>query len=95
MAFHADIQRGPALAELPALGVPELYALSARGRDIYQFRPGAGRVNLVMGLEGQGLDAHFPEDKRLSIPMREKAESLNAAAAAAMALAVLLPFFRN
>ncbi|MDR2340159.1 MAG: 16S rRNA (guanine(527)-N(7))-methyltransferase RsmG [Deltaproteobacteria bacterium] len=95
LAFGAGLERGPSLAELAGAGIPRLYALSARGRDINGFDPGPGPLNLAMGLEGPGLDGLFPEDGRLSIPMVGDAESLNASAAAAMALAILLPRLRS
>jgi tRNA G18 (ribose-2'-O)-methylase SpoU len=95
LAFVAGLQRGPSLPGLAASGLPGLYALSARGRDIHGFDPGPGPLGLAMGPEGPGLDGLFPEERRLSIPMRGPAESLNASAAAAMALAILGPRVRG
>jgi 16S rRNA (guanine527-N7)-methyltransferase len=93
--FSAALLRGPSLSSLKDLNLPNLYALSARGRDIYRFEPESDSLNLAMGLEGPGLDEFFPPEKRLSIPMTPQAESLNATAAAAMALAVLGPKLRR
>jgi 16S rRNA (guanine527-N7)-methyltransferase len=94
LALGTDIFRGPSLSELPGKSLPDAYALSARGEDIYNFRPASESLSLVMGLEGPGLDSLFPPEKRLRIPMTGKAESLNASVAAAMALAILGPAFR-
>ncbi|MDR2406098.1 MAG: 16S rRNA (guanine(527)-N(7))-methyltransferase RsmG [Deltaproteobacteria bacterium] len=91
LSFHTDITKGPALSELAAANVPNLYALSAKGEDIYSFEPPEKGLNLVIGIEGPGLDEFFPKEKRLMIPMRKSAESLNASVAAAMALAILGP----
>jgi 16S rRNA (guanine527-N7)-methyltransferase len=95
IAFQTEIFKGPALSELPLLKIPDLFALSASGEDIYKFEPRSNPLNLVIGLEGPGLDKYWPEEKRLKIPMREKAESLNAAVAAAIALAILSPKMKS
>ncbi|MDR1242440.1 MAG: RNA methyltransferase [Deltaproteobacteria bacterium] len=83
--FQIPLYQGPSLAELAKLDLP-IYALSPRGKNIFSFAfpPDAG---LVAGLEGSGLDAYWPEEKRLSIPMRGQVESLNAAVAMSIAMA--------
>ncbi|MDR2460069.1 MAG: 16S rRNA (guanine(527)-N(7))-methyltransferase RsmG [Deltaproteobacteria bacterium] len=92
--YQTQLYQGPSLAELATLKLPYIHALSARGTDIYSFNPSMP-LGLVMGLEGPGLDNLFPDEKRLSIPMKGEVESLNAAVAAAMALAILTPKFRT
>ncbi|MDR0354197.1 MAG: class I SAM-dependent methyltransferase [Deltaproteobacteria bacterium] len=77
---------GPALADLSQL--PDIYALSPKGRNIRAFNPPKS-LGLVVGLEGPGLDDLFPEERRLAIPMKPGVESLNAAVAAAVAMALL------
>ncbi|MDR1111335.1 MAG: 16S rRNA (guanine(527)-N(7))-methyltransferase RsmG [Deltaproteobacteria bacterium] len=84
--FQTAVMSGPPLAELPA--IDGLFALSARGRDIRSFTPPRS-LGLVLGLEGPGLDRLFGPDRRLAIPMRPGVESLNAAAAAAIAMALV------
>jgi 16S rRNA (guanine527-N7)-methyltransferase len=86
--FLGSLWRGPSLAELARMDLPFLWALSAQGENIYHFEPPES-LSLAMGLEGPGLDALWPSEKRLSLPMKAGVESLNAAAAASMALAVL------
>ncbi len=73
---------GPSLKELPA-DLP-IIALSAEGDDIRAtvFPPSFG---LLIGLEGPGLPAAWRRTAR-RIPIRAAVESLNAAAAAAIAL---------
>ncbi|MDR1298580.1 MAG: 16S rRNA (guanine(527)-N(7))-methyltransferase RsmG [Deltaproteobacteria bacterium] len=84
--YQTKLRSGPSLAELA--GIPNLWALSPAGRSIYDFQPD-GPVGLVLGLEGPGLDGHFPPERRLTIPMRTGVESLNAAVAASVAMALL------
>ncbi|MDR2351878.1 MAG: 16S rRNA (guanine(527)-N(7))-methyltransferase RsmG [Deltaproteobacteria bacterium] len=86
--YRARILKGPSLAELSAADAPNIFALSANGRDFFTFQP-PDSLGLVMGLEGPGLDKFWPFEKRLCIPMRHGVESLNGAAAGAMALAIL------
>lgn len=85
----AELARGPSLAELASLEQPDLYALSPVGADLLRldFPPAAG---FVFGLEGPGLDRVWPPERRFSIPMTPGVESLNAAAALAVALGVWL-----
>ncbi|MDR2350488.1 MAG: class I SAM-dependent methyltransferase [Deltaproteobacteria bacterium] len=94
--FQGEILRGPGLEELAESGLPNLFALSGKGRDIREFardHPPVSSLNLAIGREGRGLDGLFPESVRLRIPMKGDVESLNATAAAAMALAILGPKF--
>ncbi|MEJ2475790.1 MAG: TrmH family RNA methyltransferase, partial [Desulfobacterales bacterium] len=76
------LRQGPFLNELPA-DLP-IIALSAEGTDIRNtvFPPSFG---LLIGLEGPGLPAIWRRTARC-IPIRTAVESLNAAAAAAVAL---------
>ncbi|MFZ1199937.1 MAG: 16S rRNA (guanine(527)-N(7))-methyltransferase RsmG [Desulfobacterales bacterium] len=76
------LRQGPSLKELPA-DLP-IIALSAGGADIRHtaFPPSFG---LLIGLEGTGLPAIWRQTAR-RIPIQAGVESLNAAAAAAVAL---------
>lgn len=85
----ADLRRGPSLGELAALDQPGLLALSPTGTDLLR-KEFPARCGLVFGLEGPGLDRSWPPDRRLAIPMVPGVESLNAAAALALALGVWL-----
>jgi len=76
------LRTGPAIRDLPE-GLP-LLTLSAEGTDIDQAAfPEA--FGLLAGLEGQGLP-QFWRANALRIPMQPQVESLNAAAAVAVAL---------
>lgn len=82
--------------ELPAERISELMEASslplyaaALGRDTVDLRQvRLGRCAVVIGSEGRGVSRELLEKsgKTLSIPMRERCESLNAAAAAAVVL---------
>ncbi|MDR1312581.1 MAG: class I SAM-dependent methyltransferase [Deltaproteobacteria bacterium] len=85
-----DVLAGPSLVELAALNSPNLFALTPGGTDLFSFRPPEGPVGLAMGLEGPGMTADWPEVRRLGIPMSSGVESLNAAVAAAVAMAVIV-----
>lgn len=76
--------RGPSIRSLEVRQVP-LLALSAVGRDIGHCRFPA-RFGLLPGLEGPGLPAPLQTPETLRIPMQPGIESLNAAAATAIAL---------
>jgi 16S rRNA (guanine527-N7)-methyltransferase len=84
--YSSELLRGPSITELTP--GPNFYALSADGIDIRELKAPTS-LNLLLGLEGQGVSSDWPIEKRLSIPMKPKVESLNAAAAAAVALALL------
>ncbi|MDR2945869.1 MAG: RNA methyltransferase, partial [Candidatus Adiutrix sp.] len=85
----ADLCQGPPLAELAAMNVPGLLALSPIGGNLLTaaLPPEAG---FVFGPEGPGLSQLWPGDRCLSIPMAPGVESLNAAAALAVTLGVWL-----
>jgi tRNA G18 (ribose-2'-O)-methylase SpoU len=76
------LRQGPALGDLPE-DLP-IVALSAQGPDIRTaaFPPAFG---LLAGLEGPGLPEPW-RGRAVSIPIRAEVESLNAAAATAVAL---------
>jgi 16S rRNA (guanine527-N7)-methyltransferase len=76
------LRQGPALAEIPA-ELPIL-ALSAEGADIRQAAFPAA-FGLLAGLEGPGLPEAWRR-RAVRIPIRPEVESLNAAAATAVAL---------
>jgi RNA methyltransferase, TrmH family len=79
---HVHLRQGPSLNDLPQ-NLPVL-ALSAEGTDLgaVEFPAAFG---FLLGLEGQGLpDGWRPAAVR--IPIQPQVESLNAAAAAAVAL---------
>jgi 16S rRNA (guanine(527)-N(7))-methyltransferase RsmG len=82
--LRADLSHGPSLQEL--VGQAGIVALSAEGRNIEEFLfPGA--FGLLPGLEGTGLPAPLRK-QAVSIPIQPEVESLNAAAAVAVALYV-------
>ncbi|MDR1920767.1 MAG: class I SAM-dependent methyltransferase [Candidatus Adiutrix sp.] len=82
----ADLRQGPSLAELARQSRPGLMALTPTGQNILDFKFPA-QTGFLFGLEGPGLAGlDWPADRRLSIPMRAGVESLNAAAALAVAL---------
>lgn len=80
--FSAPLQRGPALADLVP-GEHDL-VLSGEGRPLGEVEfPAAG--GLVLGLEGPGVPEAW-RSRSVAIPLRPGVESLNAAAATAVAL---------
>ena len=89
--FQVPLFRGPSLEQLATYGHLPIFALSPKGENIFGFPfaayPGMG---LVAGMEGPGLDAFWPEEKRLSIPMASNVESLNASVAMGIAMACRL-----
>jgi len=78
--------RGPSIRDLDVQQAP-LLALSTSGSDIASFRFPA-TFGLLPGLEGPGLPAPLRTPDALQIPMQPGVESLNAAAATAIALFV-------
>lgn len=86
--FQVPLFRGPSLEQLAKCGDAPIFALSPKGESLFSF-PFAGRasIGLVAGMEGPGLDEYWPAEKRLSIPMAEHVESLNAAVAMSIAMA--------
>ncbi|MFO7931260.1 MAG: 16S rRNA (guanine(527)-N(7))-methyltransferase RsmG [Thermodesulfobacteriota bacterium] len=80
--MHLYMMQGPSIANLPQ-DLP-LVALSVKGDPIHEFEF-PGTFGLLPGIEGPGL----PDNLRahaVSIPIRPEIESLNAAAAASIAL---------
>jgi TrmH family RNA methyltransferase len=89
--FARDVEPEAAIAALRARGATVLAASAAGERDLYDDRIGealAGPVGVLFGNEAHGLDEAVGErsDAVVRIPMREGAESLNLAAAAAVIL---------
>lgn len=86
--FQVPLYQGPSLEQLSSCGDLPIFALSAKGQSLYKF-PFARyeSLGLVAGLEGPGLDEYWPVEKRLSIPMTENVESLNASVAMSIAMA--------
>jgi 16S rRNA (guanine527-N7)-methyltransferase len=82
--FQVALQTGPSIHELGARGVP-LIALDTSGPALDE-SPFPARFGLVIGLEGPGLPQRLRQGQRRRIPISSRVESLNAAAAAAVAL---------
>ena len=83
--FMTDFYEGPSIRELEgALPLP-IVALSAKGTDISAFTF-PERFALLPGVEGPGLPEGLRPDFTVRIPMAPHVESLNAAAAVAIAL---------
>ena len=70
-----------------------MIALDTTGPELSE-APFPDRFGLVVGVEGPGLPAHLREGERRRIAMQPGVESLNAAAAAAIALYVWSPMRR-
>ena len=89
--FQIPLFRGPGLKDLASLGHLPIFALSPKGKNIFSvpFAAYSG-MGLVAGMEGPGLDEHWPEENRLSIPMAPNVESLNASVAMSIAMACRL-----
>ena len=86
--FQVPLFQGPSLEKLAHYGHLPIFALSPRGENIFTFPFDAHEsIGLVAGMEGPGLDEHWPPEKRLSIPMTSHVESLNAAVAIGIAMA--------
>ncbi len=80
------LEQGPALARLEAPAEHPLWALDMGGTPLDRLRPPAV-LGLVAGQEGQGLPEPLKARcRRVSIPMANGVESLNAAASVAVAL---------
>jgi 16S rRNA (guanine527-N7)-methyltransferase len=84
--FQLPLLQGPTLDELHVAHAP-LIALHTTGPELAE-APFPDRFGLVAGIEGPGLPAHMHEGPRRRIAMRAGVESLNAAAATAIALYV-------
>ena len=88
--FHLPVREGLAAGECIDLAADlglRLLVCSAGGDDLYETDLTGGYA-LVIGSEGAGTQEMFLEaaDTVIGIPMAEKAESLNAAAAAAVVM---------
>ena len=85
-AWKIRLESGPSLTELTAIKTVPLFALDMEGEPLETVqRPVC--YGLVAGMEGQGLpEALRRHCRRVSIPMTNGIESLNAAAATAVAL---------
>jgi 16S rRNA (guanine527-N7)-methyltransferase len=84
--FQVPLLQGPALGDLKVERVP-LIALDLTGPELSE-APFPESFGLVVGVEGPGLSAQFRASQRRRIAMQPGVESLNAAAAAAIALYV-------
>ena len=84
--FQVPLTIGPRLEDLQVKGVP-LIALDTTGPELSE-APFPDRFGLVVGVEGPGLPPRLREGPRRRIAMQPGVESLNAAAAAAIALYV-------
>jgi 16S rRNA (guanine527-N7)-methyltransferase len=84
--LRVPMQQGPSITALVTQRAPIL-ALSTTGRDVGGFAF-PSRFGLLPGLEGPGLPESLRTPTALSIPMQPGTESLNAAAATAIALYV-------
>lgn len=84
--FQTPVFQGPSLRELAEFTHLPIFALSPKGESVYARRL-PETVGFVAGMEGPGLDEHWPEERRLTIPMRANVESLNAAVAIGIAMA--------
>ena len=80
--MHTNLMQGPSIGELPA-DLP-VVALSMSGMPLFEFAFPQSFA-LLPGMEGPGLPRRLKKNA-VSIPMSPKVESLNAAAAAAIAL---------
>jgi 16S rRNA (guanine(527)-N(7))-methyltransferase RsmG len=84
--FQVPLRIGPRLADLRTAAAP-LIAMDTTGPELSE-APFPDTFGLVVGVEGPGLPAHLRQGERRRIAMRPGVESLNAAAAAAIALYV-------
>ena len=85
-AWKIRLESGPRLAELAAIKTTPLFALDMDGVPLDKMKRPAC-YGLVAGMEGQGLpEALRRHYQRVSIPMTNGIESLNAATSIAIAL---------
>ncbi|MDP2990168.1 MAG: TrmH family RNA methyltransferase, partial [Kiritimatiellota bacterium] len=83
-AWKIRLESGPGLADLAAIKTVPLFALDMEGEPLEVKHPAC--YGLVAGMEGQGLpEALRRHCRQVSIPMTNGIESLNAAAAPAVA----------
>jgi 16S rRNA (guanine527-N7)-methyltransferase len=84
--FQVELLQGPSLNDL-RVGAAPLIALDTTGPELSD-APFPDRFGLVVGAEGPGLAAHLRQGERRRIVIEPGVESLNAAAAVAIALYV-------
>jgi len=84
--FQVELLQGPSLNDLRVADAP-LIALDTSGPELTE-APFPDRFGLVVGAEGPGLPAHLRQRERRRIAIEPGVESLNAAAAVAIALYV-------
>jgi tRNA(Leu) C34 or U34 (ribose-2'-O)-methylase TrmL len=82
--FQVVLEAGPSIAELRIIGAP-FYSLASDGALLQETR-WPERFGLIAGLEGPGLPEPLRRGPRLRIAITPGVESLNAAAAVAIAL---------
>jgi 16S rRNA (guanine(527)-N(7))-methyltransferase RsmG len=82
--FQVELRQGPSIKDLRPGEIP-LLALDADGTDLASV-PFPEYFGLVPGIEGPGLPEHLRGANTRRIPIEPGVESLNAAAAAAVAL---------
>ena len=87
--FRVRVRREPSLPSALAGMKAEGYTLAAGlldGEDLFRRRPVPGRLCVLIGNEGRGLDRELADlaDLRVRIPMPGRAESLNASVSAAL-----------
>jgi 16S rRNA (guanine527-N7)-methyltransferase len=82
--FQVPLLEGPPIGSLKSRYVP-LIALDTSG-ELLEADPFPTTFGLVVGVEGPGLPEHLRQGPRRRIPITSGVESLNAAAAAAIAL---------
>lgn len=85
--FQAPVFQGPSIKMLAALTDLPIFALALQGESVYTF-PFPQRMGLVAGAEGPGLEDFWPPDKRLTIPMHPRVESLNACVSMSIGMAL-------
>ena len=83
--FLALFHEGPSIRDIRETFPGPVVALSMDGEDIDRFEF-PETFALLPGMEGQGLPEGIEFDHRVRIPMEPEVESLNAAAATAVAL---------
>ncbi len=82
--FSVEFETGPSIHDLVPGEIP-LLALAGNGEPIQEF-DWPEKFGLLPGLEGPGLPERWQNSRRLRIPIEPHVESLNAAAATAVAL---------
>ena len=87
--FRIPLYQGPALGRLNGFEIP-LIIMAAKGDDVARFKF-PENFCLVPGLEGPGIPETLEETRKISIPMLNGVESLNAA----MATGIVLYIWRN